>query len=71
MQKHKKKTRYERGNTPSGLVARPAVPKLKHKTIFEWAENTDKKKKLEIEVGTFVVISLPFRRAFVLVEVGM
>lgn len=55
VQKHKKKSRHERGNTPAGLVARPAVPKLKHKTVFEWAENTDKKKKLEIEVICFTI----------------
>ena len=35
----------------SELVARLAVPKSKHKTILEWTENKDKKKKLEIEVG--------------------
>jgi hypothetical protein len=32
-------------------VARLAIPKSKHKTILEWTENKDKKKKLEIEVG--------------------
>lgn len=38
------------GNT-AGLVAKLDVPKIsKHKTYFEFAENTDKKKKLEVEV---------------------
>jgi hypothetical protein len=54
-QKLRKKNRHyndrDRPQIP-GLVARPALPKSKHKTILEWTENTDKKKKLEIEVGT-------------------
>lgn len=41
----------------SELVARLAVPKSKHKTILEWTENKDKKKKLEIEVGRFTTSS--------------
>jgi hypothetical protein len=52
-QKVRKKNRhYNDRDHPHipGLVARPALPKSKHKTILEWTENTDKKKKLEIEV---------------------
>jgi hypothetical protein len=56
-QKLRKKNRHyndrDRPYVPTaGLVAKPALPKSKHKTIIEWTENTDKKKKLEIEVGT-------------------
>ena len=55
-QKLRKKNRHyndhDRPYVPTaGLVAKPAPPKSKHKTILEWTENTDKKKKLEIEVG--------------------
>lgn len=39
------------GMMPSNLVAREAVPKSKHKTYYELADNSDKKtKKLEFEV---------------------
>jgi hypothetical protein len=53
VQKHKKRTRNRAHDhvLPAGLVARPTVPKSKHKTIYEWTENTDKKKKIEIDVG--------------------
>ncbi|KAK0386353.1 hypothetical protein NLU13_6190 [Sarocladium strictum] len=37
---------------PAGLVAKPMVPKLKHRTYFEIMENKDKKKKLEFKVTT-------------------
>jgi hypothetical protein len=55
-QKLRKKNRHyndrDRPYIPTaGLVAKPTLPKSKHKTILEWTENTDKKKKLEIEVG--------------------
>jgi hypothetical protein len=38
---------------PAGLVARPERPRVssKHKSWFEFVENKDKKKKLEIEVS--------------------
>lgn len=39
-------------------MAKLAIPKLKHKTILEWTENKDKKKKLEIEVWARVVYDL-------------
>jgi hypothetical protein len=36
---------------PEGLVAKPAVPKSRHHTYFEFVENTDKKEKvLEVQV---------------------
>jgi hypothetical protein len=35
---------------PEGLVAKPSIPKLKHRTYFEIMENKDKKKKLEFQV---------------------
>jgi hypothetical protein len=54
-QNRKKNRHYHDRDRPyiptTGLVARPALPKSKYKTILEWTENTDKKKKLEIEVG--------------------
>lgn len=38
---------------PPGLVARPEQPRVssKHKSWFEFIENKDKKKKLELEVS--------------------
>ncbi|KAB5582651.1 hypothetical protein GE09DRAFT_277321 [Coniochaeta sp. 2T2.1] len=40
---------------PPGLVARPIVaqPKTKHRSYFEFVENTDKKKKLEFQVVNY------------------
>lgn len=35
---------------PEGFVAKPAVPKSKHHTYFEFVENKNKKKKLEFQV---------------------
>ncbi|KAG6005948.1 hypothetical protein E4U21_007512 [Claviceps maximensis] len=35
---------------PQGLVAKPSVPKFKHHTYFEFVENKEKKKKLEVQV---------------------
>lgn len=35
---------------PEGLVAKPAVPRSKHQTYFEFVENKEKKKKLEFQV---------------------
>ncbi|KAG5922191.1 hypothetical protein E4U42_005574 [Claviceps africana] len=35
---------------PEGLVAKPSVPKSKHHTYFEFVENKEKKKKLEVQV---------------------
>lgn len=35
---------------PLGFVAKPAVPKSKHHSYFEFVENKDKKKKLESQV---------------------
>ncbi|KAI9738490.1 MAG: hypothetical protein M1818_005387 [Claussenomyces sp. TS43310] len=32
---------------PGNLVAKPVIPKSKHHSYFEFAENTDKKKKIE------------------------
>lgn len=51
IQKYRKRNRhyYDR-NRPSALQAKPILPKSRHKTILEWAENADKKKKLDIEV---------------------
>ncbi|KAF7544550.1 hypothetical protein G7046_g9766 [Stylonectria norvegica] len=37
---------------PSGFVAKPAIPKLKHHSYFEFVDNKNKKKKLEFEVTT-------------------
>jgi hypothetical protein len=56
IQKHRKRGRpFQDRDRPfiptTELVARPAVPKSKHKTILEWTENKNKKKKLELEVG--------------------
>ena len=51
--RHRLRTREHVGSRPTaGLVAKLDVPKIsKHKTYFEFAENADKKKKLEVEVG--------------------
>jgi hypothetical protein len=40
------------GRLPTGLVAKPilAQPKSKHRSYFEFVENTEKKKKLEFTV---------------------
>lgn len=40
------------GRLPAGLVAKPvlAQPKSKHRSYFEFVENTEKKKKLEFTV---------------------
>lgn len=40
------------GRLPTGLVAKPIVaqPKSKHRSYFEFVENTNKKKKLEFTV---------------------
>ena len=35
---------------PEGFVAKPAQPKSKHHTYFEFVENKNKKKKLEFQV---------------------
>ncbi|CCE32782.1 uncharacterized protein CPUR_06647 [Claviceps purpurea 20.1] len=35
---------------PERLVARPSVPKSKHHTYFEFVENKERKKKLEVQV---------------------
>ncbi|KAG5968791.1 hypothetical protein E4U57_003966 [Claviceps arundinis] len=35
---------------PERLVAKPSVPKSKHHTYFEFVENKEKKKKLEVQV---------------------
>ncbi|KAG5984701.1 hypothetical protein E4U55_003648 [Claviceps digitariae] len=35
---------------PEGLIAKPSVPKFKHHTYFEFVENKEKKKKLEVQV---------------------
>ncbi|KAG6014376.1 hypothetical protein E4U54_005427 [Claviceps lovelessii] len=35
---------------PEGLVAKPSVPKFRHHTYFEFVENKEKKKKLEVQV---------------------
>lgn len=35
---------------PQGLVAKPAIPKIKHHSYFEFVENKEKKKKLEFQV---------------------
>jgi hypothetical protein len=61
VQKHKKRARFRDHEhaIPAGLVARPAIPKSKHKTIYEWAENTDKKKKLEIEASAAFFLGHP------------
>jgi hypothetical protein len=50
--KHKIRNREKIANrNDHGLVAKLDVPKIsKHKTYLEFAENTDKKKKLEYEV---------------------
>jgi len=48
---------------PPGLVAKPvmAQPKSKHRSYFEFVENTDKKKKLEFQVlGTFQAWTLSY-----------
>ncbi|KAM5343073.1 hypothetical protein ACJ41O_014039 [Fusarium nematophilum] len=37
---------------PQGFVAKPAQPKTKHHTYFEFVENKDKKKKLEFQITT-------------------
>lgn len=52
-ERHKKAQRMfheHKAPLPAGLVAKPTVPKLKHKTYFEIMENKDKKKKLEFKV---------------------
>lgn len=50
--KHRLRNRENVGGRPAAaLVAKLDVPKIsKHKTYFEFAENADKKKKLEVEV---------------------
>lgn len=47
-----KKTWAQLPPVPSGLVARLEAPKIKskHQSYFEFAENTEKKKKLETTV---------------------
>lgn len=35
---------------PEGFVAKPAIPKSKHQSYFEFVENKEKKKKLEHKV---------------------
>ncbi|KAF4467290.1 hypothetical protein FALBO_5825 [Fusarium albosuccineum] len=37
---------------PPGFVAKPAIPKTKHHSYFEFVENKDKKKKLEFQITT-------------------
>ena len=51
--RHRLRTRENVGGRPAAaLVAKLDAPKIsKHKTYFEFAENADKKKKLEVEVG--------------------
>jgi len=52
-ERHKKAQRMQfdpKAPLPPGLVAKPTVPQLKHKTYFEIMENKDKKKKLEFKV---------------------
>ncbi|KAH8178220.1 hypothetical protein LIA77_03302 [Sarocladium implicatum] len=54
-ERHKKAQRMlfdHKAPLPAGLVAKPTVPKLKHKTYFEIMENKDKKKKLEFKITT-------------------
>jgi len=65
IQKLRKKNRHyhdhDRPYIPTaGLVARPALPKSRYKTILEWTENTDKKEKLEIEVGSTASHQTPY-----------
>ena len=44
---------------PSGLVGRLERPKVKskHKSYFEFAENVEKKKKLEFQVGIRTILT--------------
>ncbi|CAM1510454.1 Fc.00g007890.m01.CDS01 [Cosmosporella sp. VM-42] len=52
-ERHKRALRSQYDPTapvPEGLVAKPAIPKSKHHSYFEFVENKDKKKKLEYQV---------------------
>ena len=51
---------------PSGLVAKPALaqPKSKHRSYFEFVENTEKKKKLEFSVVKTPQLGWPHPRTF-------
>lgn len=60
--KEKRKLRTDWGRkipAPANLIAKPVIPKSKHHSYFEFAENTDKKKKIEFLVSAishFVVM---------------
>ena len=45
----------------SDLVAKPELPKSKHHSYFEFAENTDKKKKIEFEVRLIETVTVHLR----------
>lgn len=42
---------------PSGLIAKPPLPKPKHHSYLEFVENKGKKKKLEFKVGRILLQS--------------
>ena len=52
-ERHKRALRSQYDPTapvPEGLVAKPAIPKAKYHSYFEFVENKEKKKKLEFQV---------------------
>ncbi|KAF7547931.1 hypothetical protein G7Z17_g7388 [Cylindrodendrum hubeiense] len=54
-ERHKRaqRSQYDRkAPVPEGFVAKPAAPKTKHHSYFEFVENKDKKKKLEYQITT-------------------
>lgn len=52
-ERHKRKNRVPLIDrpVPPGFVAKPAIPKSKHQTYFEFVENKNKKKPLEFQVS--------------------
>ncbi|KAH7153106.1 hypothetical protein EDB81DRAFT_446312 [Dactylonectria macrodidyma] len=54
-ERHKRaqRSQYDRkAPVPEGFVAKPAIPKTKYHSYFEFVENKDKKKKLEYQITT-------------------
>ncbi|KAH7133331.1 hypothetical protein B0J13DRAFT_587607 [Dactylonectria estremocensis] len=54
-ERHKRaqRSQYDRkAPVPQGFVAKPAIPKTKYHSYFEFVENKDKKKKLEYQITT-------------------
>jgi hypothetical protein len=60
VQKHKRRNKFgdwdRKQIATADLVAKPVIPKSKHKSYFMFAENEDKKKKIEFEVGYHIKI---------------